>query len=472
MQKMLCLSLSFLLMLQSQLYAQAVLKSTMDDQTSVEVTIYNSNLGLIKDVRNLSLPQGQGEMRFMDVASSINPVTVRAKSLNHPDDFFVLEQNYEYDLISQSKLLDKYVGKDLKIVHWNEYQDRKEVVDATLISNNDGQVYRVKDEIFLGHPGYKVLPEIPGNLIEKPTLMWLYQAQKKKDHKLEVSYLTSNINWEADYVLVLNEADTALDLAGWVTINNRSGATYQEAVLKLVAGDVRRVHKRAQFKRTDVMLASAASDGAQFGEKSFFEYHIYDLKRKATLKQNQTKQILFTEADGVRVKKEYTIYGIQGYWTRAYSGRIPKQPVHVGIKFVNTEKNKLGIPLPAGVMRFYKKDRDESLQFIGEDRVSHTPKDEEIKLKLGKAFDITSERKQTGFKRVSNKYYETEWEISIKNHKEQAVTVGVVETLQGNWKVTKKSHPFKKEDAFTIRFDVKVPKNKNVKVKYGVKVRI
>ncbi|MCR4343949.1 MAG: hypothetical protein NUV44_04210, partial [Candidatus Scalindua sp.] len=192
-------------------------KSTVDDQIGVEVTVYNNNIGLIKDTRKVILHSGEGELRFMGVASQIMPVTVHVKSLNYPKDFSIVEQNYEYDLINAEKLLDKYVGKKIKIIVWNEYQDRKETVDAVLLSNNNGQIYKINNEIFIDHPGIKVLPEIPEDLIAKPTLIWLYDNKAIKEHNLEVSYLTNNISWKADYVVVLNKEDTSANISGWVT---------------------------------------------------------------------------------------------------------------------------------------------------------------------------------------------------------------------------------------------------------------
>ena len=216
------------------------MKSTLKDQTKVEVTVYNSNLGLVKEVRLLELPKGEGELMFMDVAQHIKPVTVGVKSLNDPDAFNVLEQNYEYDLINPQKLMDKYVGKKIKIIDWNRYKDRKEVVEAEVLSNNQSPVFKIDDQIYLGRPGYYVLPKLPENLIAKPTLTWLFENRGKKRHKLEVTYLTDNINWSADYVAVINKDDTKSDISGWVTLDNKSGATFGNAKLKLVAGDIHR----------------------------------------------------------------------------------------------------------------------------------------------------------------------------------------------------------------------------------------
>jgi hypothetical protein len=448
---------------------EAVSKSTALDQTGVEVTVYNNNLGLIKDTRAILTSSGVGELRFMDVASYIMPVTVYVKSLDSPEKFRVLEQNYEYDLMDGKKLLDKYVGKRIKIIDWNKFQDRKETVEAVLLSNNRDQIYKINNEIYIGHPGIKVLPEIPENLIAKPTLTWLYENESGERHNLEVSYLTSNINWKADYVVVLNADDTSSDISGWVTVDNKSGATYRDATLKLIAGEIH----RADEKDRDVRYAmeEVAKAGApQFGEKEFFEYHIYDLTRTTTIKENQTKQIRLFEAAGVGIEKEFLVYGVTSYFTGRYRAKNPKQPVDVYVKFKNSSKNNLGMPLPEGIMRLYKMDEKGSQQFVGEDRIEHTPKDEEITLKIGEAFDLVAERVQTDFRKISTRQYETEWEVTLRNHKGSDVTVGLIEPLFGNWKVLKSSHAYKKVDAFTLRFDVKAPKDGEVKVIYRIQV--
>ena len=447
-----------------------VIESTNDDQTEVKVTVYNSNLGLIKDVRKVKLNFGEGELRFMDVASQIMPVTVHATSLNYPDKFSVLEQNYEYDLISTQKLLDKYVGKKVKIMEWRHYQDRVDIVEATLLSNNQGQIYKINDEIYLGYPGYKVVPEIPENLIAKPTLMWQYVSGTRKPQELEVSYLTSGIMWKADYVVVLSHDDKQADISGWVTIDNKSGATYKNAGLKLVAGQVNRV-SQPRYAELKASFARSMDVGApQFQEKSFFEYHIYDLQRKTTIKDKQTKQISLLEAFDVGIEKELLVYGINSYYARRYREKIPRQPVNVYIKFKNSKNNNLGMPLPAGVMRLYKKDDDKSLQFIGEDRIDHTPKDEEVRLKTGQAFDVVAERVQTDFRAITTRVYESEWEITLRNHKDEEVKVGIIEPFSyTNWKVISNTHPYTKLDATTVRFDVVVPKDGEVKLKYRVK---
>ncbi len=450
--------------------ADPVLKSTAEDQTGVEVTVYNVDIGLVKEIRKLRLPVGKGEMRFMDVAAHIQPVTVHVKSLNHPEGLAVLEQNYEYDLMSPAKLLDKFVGKKIKLIEWKQFQDRKETVEATLLSNNQGPIYRVGSEIFLGHPGFQVLPEIPENLIAKPTLMWLFENSVQEPHTLEVSYLTGQIRWQADYVLLLNQDDTAADLSGWVTVDNRSGATYKEAKLKLIAGQIHRAADRRQVDRYPAGAKQKMARSADFVEQAFFEYHIYDLQRPTTIKEMQTKQISLLEAEGAKTQKELLVYGIQTYFNYRYQERLEKQPVKVFVKFRNSKENHLGMPLPEGVVRVYKKDPKGQIQFIGEDRITHTPKDEEVKLEIGEAFDVVAERKQTDYRQITSGLHESEWEITLRNHKEEEVTVGIVEPLYGNWKVIESTHPPIKVDAFTLRFDAKVPKDGEVKVRYRIQV--
>jgi len=451
--------------------AAEVISSNADDQTGVEVTVYNNNLGLIKEARKVNLPKGVGELRFMDVASQIMPVTVHVKSANRPEQFTVLEQNYEYDLINPAKLLDKYIGKEIKLIDWNKFQDRKEIVEATVLSNNGGPIYKINDEIFIGHPGTQVLPKLPENLIAKPTLTWMFENSAADSHELEVSYLTQNLNWKADYVVVLNKTDTLADISGWVTLDNNSGAGYRNARLKLVAGEVHRVAEYdARKMRRAMQAAPAAKAAPQFQEKSFFEYHIYDLQRKTTLKDKQTKQVSLLEAHEAGVTKELLVYGIRSYFSRQYREDNPKQPVAVYVRFKNSKENRLGMPLPAGIMRLYKQDDDGSSQFIGEDKIQHTPKDETVKLKIGEAFDVSAERIQTDYRQLTTRLHESEWEIKLRNHKDHEVTVGIVEPLYGSWEVVSKTHPYTKIDAHTIRFDVKVPKDQEVKVKYRVKV--
>ncbi len=443
-----------------------VTRSGSGDRTSLEVTVYNNNLGLIREVRRVTLPPGEGELRFMDVASSIQPSTVHVSSRG----LALLEQNYEYDLMNEDKLLDKYVGKQIKIVDWNRYHDRKDVVEATLLSNNQGQVYRIGRDVYLGHPGVKVLPELPESLIARPTLIWLFRNEEKGPRDLEVSYLTEDIRWRADYVLVLDAADSTGALSGWVTLDNRSGAGYADAGLKLVAGTVRRVtpSTREREPMVKTMMARAGDDG--FREESLFEYHLYDLGRRTTIEDGQTKQIRLLESSGLGVEKELLVEASPGLFTRRSPDPTPRRPVSVFVRFRNDRENRLGMPLPAGIVRVYKEDGSGSRQFVGEDRIEHTAKGETVRLQTGEAFDVVAQRTQTDYRRVTSGLHETEWETVVRNRKEEPVRVGIRAPLSGNWEILSHSHPYRKTDAFTIRFDVEVPPDDRVTVRYRVRV--
>ncbi|MBW2038115.1 MAG: DUF4139 domain-containing protein [Deltaproteobacteria bacterium] len=449
------------------------LSTTLEDQTGVAVTIYNVNLGLVKDQRKISITRGAGELRFMGVASKIIPTSVSIRSLIDPKSLQVLEQNYEYDLLNPKKLLDKYVGKEVKLYYRNPYTEREEIVRATLLSNNGGPIFKIGDEITFGHPGRIIFPKVPDNLISKPTLVWLVENTLSKAQKIEASYLTNGINWRADYVVTLNDRDDRTDLTGWVSIDNKSGATYKEAKLKLVAGDVHRVRDKWEYK--DKMLRAAMAEAAkakpQFKEEEFFEYHIYTLQRPATIRQNQTKQIMLVSADNIPVKKELLYYGARFYYRNRHGQTISNQKVGVFVEIKNKKENNLGIPLPKGTIRVYKHDKEGSLQFVGEDSIDHTPKDEKVRIKLGDAFDVVGSRKQTDWKKIAYDTYEASFEISLRNHKKEDVVVKVVEPIPGDWKMLSSSHNYTKTEAFTAEFNIKVPRDKETKLTYRVRMR-
>ncbi len=455
-------------------FAQAsVLTSTLDDQDGVEVTVYNSNLGLVKDTRHFKVASGANELRFMDVASAIMPQTVQIKALNNAENFSVLEQNYEYDLMDSAKLMEKYVGKTIKLLRENPYQDKKEIVDATLLSYNNGPIYKIGDEIYLNYGGQPILPKIPENLVSKPTLTWLYKSKNDLNQSVQVSYLTNGINWKADYIVVVNQADNEGNISGWVTLDNNSGTQYKGAKLKLVAGTVNRVQNVGYAARRNVLMEKAmAMDAASegFAEQSFFEYHIYDLQRKTTIKNNQSKQVSLLEASNVKMEKEFLVAADQNYYWGNYGSQEIKQPVNVYLKFRNSKENQMGMPLPAGTMRLYKEDGQKSLQFIGEDAIKHTPKDEDVEIKVGEAFDVVAKRVQMNYTQNSN-YYEMTWELTARNHKTEDITVTFKEPLTGDWRIITSSHPYKKVDSNTARFDVLVPKDGEVKVSYRVSIR-
>ncbi len=445
--------------------------STAEDRTSLAITIYNSNIGLVKDQRTVRLKKGAGPLRFMDVAEQVMPATVHMKSLTSPDGLRILEQNYEYDLLNPQKLLDKYVGREVKLYQKNPYTDKEELVRAKLLSNNSGAIYQIGDEITFGHPGRVLFPEVPDTLIARPTLVWLLANNGAAEQKIEASYLTGGITWRADYVITLNERDDRADLAGWVTIDNRSGGAYENAKVKLVAGDVNRVKDEADYQRKMYQAAVAEAAASQFRQESLFEYHMYTLQRPSTIKQNQIKQINFVAAEDISVKKELLLRGDQSYYWNQISEPIQKQKIGVYVEIANRKENNLGVPLPKGIIRAYKKDQEGSLQFIGEDSVDHTPKDEKIRIRLGDAFDVVANRKQTDWKKVARNIYEASYEISLRNHKKEDVVVNVLEPVPGDWSMLSASHDYAKTSSRLIEFKVKVGRDQEAKLTYSVRMK-
>jgi hypothetical protein len=298
----------------------------------------------------------------------------------------------------------------------------------------------------------------------------MLENKLSKPQKLEASYLTSGINWKADYVAVLNKLDTMTDLTGWVTIDNRSGAAYQNVLLKLVAGDINRVQGEMKMDYAKPM-AAAKEASPQFKEESFFEYHLYTLDRRTTIKDNQTKQMTLLDANQIPLKKLFIFAGSPQYYYYQMNQGSNKQKVGVFLELENSKKNNLGMPLPKGTVRVYKEDKDGSLQFVGEDRIDHTPKDEKFKIKIGEAFDVVGERVQTDYKRLGSNLFEVAFEVSLRNHKKEDIQVWVEEPIPGDWEMLSNSHPFEKLQAHLIRFDVPVAKDKEAKVKYRIRFK-
>lgn len=457
--------------------AQTTLTTTATDRRSVNVTIYNSNVGLVRETRMLQLPVGRTALRFADVAAQIRPETVHLASLTAADSLNILEQNYQYDLLNPAKLMDKYVGREVTLV-LRRYENSTEIltpVQAVLLSNNNGQVWRINGQIVI-NPSNIVetrFPDLPQNLVATPTLVWDVENRAGAAQTVEASYLTAGMNWQADYVLVTNSSDTLGDLQGWVTLANTSGVGFDNARLQLVAGNLNRVVEEDQLRRAGLREDMAASKSApQFQERAFFEYHLYTLQRPASIREQETKQVSLLEAAGFKVAKEFVIDGLPQYY-RGYNnpGQPIPQKVGVFMQFRNSAANKLGMPLPAGTIRLYKKDEQGGQQFIGEDRIDHTPKDEDVRVKVGDAFDIAAERKQTDYKVISSYIYEYAYEITIRNHKDAPVTVIVNEPIDGDWRMLSSNFPAEKTEAFAARFRVPVAKDGETKLIYRVRVK-
>jgi len=450
--------------------------TTLADQSDLALTVYNSNLSLVRDVRQLTLPSGESLLRFMDIAASINPATVHFRSLTDPAKLNVLEQNYEYDLLDPNKLLQKFVGREVTLVRAKFLNDSTvyDETKATLLSLNGAPVWKIANEIVTGISYESIrFPELPENLYERPTLLWTLQNSGARRHKVEASYLTSNLSWSADYILNVAKDESSGDLDGWVTLVNHSGTAFKNAQLQLVAGDLHQdvpLNGRLKASAQSIVVTEAAP--TVFAQESFSEYHLYSLNRRTSIFDQESKQISLLNASHFPLRKVYVVNGQSYYYRTAYQPGAPvKDPVQVFYKFKNEEKSGLGMPLPAGTIRVYQQDSRDGSLFAGEDHIDHTPKDEEISLHIGNAFDIVAERKQTDYKKLSDRLYEFEYEITLRNHKDAPISVEVNEPIGGDWEMVNSTYKFTKTAAFAAQFDVPVDKDGTSVLKYRVRVK-
>jgi hypothetical protein len=450
--------------------------TSLTDQTDLAVTVYNSNIALVRDVRQLQLPSGEFRLKFMDIAATVNPVTVHFRSVNEPDKLSVVEQNYEYDLLDPAKLLNKYVGKEVTLTrtYVENNTTKHEDIKATLLANNNGPVWKIGNDIVTGFQEDSIrFPEVPGNLYDHPTLLMSLTNSGARKQTVEASYLAGNLSWNADYVLTVSRDDKTGDLDGWVTVVNNSGTAFHNAKLQLVAGDLNRLPEPMRAKAVMAMAAPMAGrDEKQFTQENFSEYHLYSLGRRTSVENNESKQISLLEGTGIAIEKLFVVNGQNFYYRNAQNpGQPIKDAVQVFYKFKNDTKSSLGVPLPAGNIRVYQKDSKGGLLFIGEDHIDHTPKDETVTVKIGNAFDIVSERKQTDFKKVADHVYEMAYEIVIRNHKDTPVTVEVNEPIGGDWEMLSSSFDAKKTAAFAAQFMVPVKANGDATLTYRVRVK-
>jgi hypothetical protein len=449
--------------------------TTLDDQAELSITVYNSDIALIRDVRNLQLARGTGNLRFMDIAATVNPATVHFRSLTEPQQVSVHEQNYEYDLLEPDKLLRKYVGREVTLMR-NRTENgstRQEEVKALLLSYNQQPVWKIGNEIVTGIGADHIrFPELPETLYSRPTLIWTVQNDGAANHKVEASYLASRLAWNADYVLTVARDDKAADLNGWVTLVNNSGTAFRNAKLQLVAGDLNRVRQQLGKMLADVAERRAeAPAAANMTQEAFSDYHLYTMQRKTTINNAQTKQVSLLEGTDVPTVKRYVVEGQNYYYhNHQHPGSPIKDLVQVYYQFKNEAKSGLGIPMPAGVLRVYQQDSKGGVQFVGEDRIMHTPKDETLNIKIGNAFDVVCERKQIDFQKIASNVYEFEYEITLRNHKATAVSVEVNEPIGGTWRMVRSSHEWTKTAAWASQFKVPVASDGTAVLKYRVRV--
>ena len=445
-------------------------------RASANVTIYNNDLALVRETRAVELSSGITALRWMDVASTVRPETVHVADADSAAAFGVLEQNYKYDVLNPTRLMELYLNRQLTLVTTNPATGAEQSEQATQLSTQDyAYVYRTDEGITFGHPGRVVFPEVPANFVARPTLEWLLDCREPGRRTIEASYLASGMSWNADYVLVLNDNDTQGDITGWVTLRNNAGIGFEGAGLQLVAGRVNIVTATTgyAYPMGQAMYAAAPAPPAepQFAEEGMFEYHLYTLQRPTDLMDREQKQIELLGADAIAIEKKFKLEGDSYYYVSQYTGAMENLPVFVWIEFVNSDDNGMGMPLPAGTVRLYKTDVHGGQQFIGEDAIDHTPREERVKLRIGQAFDVVAERKQTDYEVLSDTLYETEWEITLRNRKAEPIVVEIHEPMAGDWEVLSASHEWTKEAAMMLQFDVPVRPDQEVVVTYRVRTR-
>lgn len=480
--------------------AQEKRQSSAGDRSSVDVTIYNQNFSLVREERTINLIKGLSRIVIPDIPATIDGTSLHFSSLTAPTAMQVLEQNYQYDLVHQAKLLEKYLGKEVEFVRIDAETKKPYSVKGKLISTGyqlqsqygnptpnyfmaGGMIAEINGKIEINPEGRLVLPSLPEGLILKPQLDWLVSNSHAGEQKTEISYMAGQLSWNCNYVALLNKDDSKIDITGWVTLTNNSGTSFKNAGLKLVAGDVNIVREefnQALEFRKNAMVADAAQP--QFKQTELFEYKLYSLQRRTDLNNNETKQIELTSAFKIPAKKVFIYDGLADQWRawyRNYSyrnqssfGQQSNTKVGVFVTFKNNEQSGIGIPLPKGKVRVYKRDDDGKEQFVGEDHIDHTPKDEEVKLYLGNAFDLVGERAQKDFKSfASGRVIEETIEIKVRNHKEEATEVQVYEHpwRWSQWEIVKSTTEYTKVDQSTLRFPVKIAKGEEKTISYTIR---
>lgn len=452
--------------------------SGLADQESVRVTIYNRDLALVKEKRKIRLAKGFNQVAFREVSAKIKPETTLLRHIPAQQGFYILEQNFDFDLLTPSKLLEKYVGKKVHIIKTHPSTGDETAEEGTVLSANNGVVLRIKDRIEVGLPGRIVYHNIPANLRDKPTLVVQLHSENDGEHLLELSYLTTGLSWQADYVGALNVEENQLELNAWVTLVNSSGTTYANATLQLVAGDVNQVSQMHTMHMDQPQLRGKSRSGAAgMKEERLFDYHLYSLKRPTDIRNNQNKQVSLFPGKAVITQKKYVLNGSQYYYQRLAKNIGRKLKVEVNLEFKNAISKGLGIPLPKGTVRIYKRDKADNVQFIGEDRIDHTAEDELVVLTLGKAFDITAEKTQTGFRKKSgfspyNYLYQSAFVIEIHNAKAEPVQVQVIEPIPGDWQIIKESHHHTKAAASKAVWLIDVPAKGKTQLTYNAEINL
>jgi hypothetical protein len=441
--------------------------SSAADREAVAVTVYNDDLALVKERRKVDLAPGLNRLSLREVAAQMRPETALLRAMGGQP-LGLVEQNFDFDLLTPQKLLEKYVGREVTVIRPHPTNDSEKRERATVLAAGQGTVLRFADRIETGVPGRLAFDSVPANLRDRPTLSVLLEAAGGKQ-AVELSYLTGGLSWKADYVANLSTEGRSLDLNGWVTLTNRSGAGFDNTTLQLVAGTVNRV-RPPQAQMAYAMAPAPRAKAAEATQEALMDYHLYSFERPTSIADNQTKQLALLSASAVPVRREYLLAGNEYYYRDRYGQIGQKLKPAVFLEFEN-KGGQLGRPLPAGIVRVYARDSRGAAQFVGEDRIEHTAKNEKLKLRLGEAFDITAERRQTSYKKIADNVSESAWRIELRNAKDEAVVVRVQEPMPGDWEMVQESQKHTKESARAASWNVVLPAGGSTVLEYGVRVR-
>jgi hypothetical protein len=443
--------------------------STLGDQRAVGITIYNTDLALVRDRRHVILPKGESHLALRDVSARIQPETALLTSITAPGRLNVIEQNFDYDLLSPQKLLEKYVGRDVDVVRIDRNGERR-VERARVMSTNCGVVLRYADRIETSVNGTLSFPSLPPDLRDRPTLVTDLANGSEGAQDLELTYLSGGLSWKADYTALLSANDDRVDLHGLITLQNASGTEYRDAAVQLVAGDVNVVQN--QLKQIGAVRSSGDVYGVNTrpAEQALFEYHLYTLPRHTTIADNQTKQVELLSAPGIAVTKTLELRGSPYYYGTTAVDLGQRLKVGTYVTFRN-QGGSLGVPLPKGAVRVYKRDGSGTAQFVGSDTIDHTPKNETVRLHLGDSFDVTASKKQTDYRSLGGSVHESAYEIVLRNAKPAPETVQVVEPIPGDWTMLSSSARYDKTSASTATWPLRVPAEGSATLTYRVRVK-
>ncbi|MDH5256451.1 MAG: DUF4139 domain-containing protein [Gammaproteobacteria bacterium] len=460
--------------LSTNTFAQYTTTSAIDKQSHIALTVYNNNLALIKDTRNISLKAGKNRLIFENISAKIKPETASLNTTNDENPIKLIEQSFNYDLITPKNLLEKHLGRDVKVIRTNPATGVETALNATVLSVTNGIVLQIGNHIETGIPERIQFPDVPDNLRNKPTLIIDLEQQHSASQAFDLNYLSTGLSWKTDYVAQINSTETSLNLNAWVTLTNQSGSSYKNAQIQLVAGNVNQVrstrYNKQNFERERVSLANIS----QAKEESLLDFHLYSLPNKTDILNNQSKQIALFSRTEIPAQKTYRISGSTHYYQNRYAEIDRKDNPDININFVNNKTANLDLPLPSGIIRSYKNDSENNLQFVGENKIEHTSKNKSVKLSLGKAFDINTTRKQTYFKikskdkaRLSTK---SEYEITVKNEKNSDITLIIEEPVPGDWEILNETHPHEKINSSTAQWKLPVSANSETVLVYSVKI--